>query len=59
MQERTAALSVANKSLRDAHEAKNRMLGIVAHDLRNPLSGIRAAAQLLFDMPLDQNKRET
>ncbi|MGE3332619.1 MAG: ATP-binding protein [Rhodospirillaceae bacterium] len=59
VQERTAELSVANEALREAHEAKNRMLGVVAHDLRNPLSGIRAAAQLLIEIPLDQDKRET
>jgi signal transduction histidine kinase len=59
VQERTAELSVANGALREAHEAKNRMLGVVAHDLRNPLSGIRAAAQLLLDVPLEQGKRET
>ncbi len=58
VQERTAELSVANEALREAHEAKNRMLGIVAHDLRNPLSGIRAAAQLLLEIPLEQSKRE-
>jgi len=58
VQERTAQLSVANAALREAHEAKNRMLGVVAHDLRNPLSGIRAAAQLLLEIPLDQTKRE-
>lgn len=59
VQERTAELSVANAALREAHEAKNRMLGVVAHDLRNPLSGIRAATQLLLEIPLDQQKRET
>ena len=59
VRERTAELSIANAALRDAHEAKNRMLGVVAHDLRNPLSGIRAAAQLLIDVPLEQSKRET
>lgn len=59
VRERTAALSVANQALREAHEAKNRMLGVVAHDLRNPLGGIRAAAQLLLDIPLEPAKRET
>ncbi len=59
VQERTAELSLANEALREAHEAKNRMLGVVAHDLRNPLSGIRAAAQLLIEIPLAQDKRET
>jgi signal transduction histidine kinase len=59
VQERTAELSVANEALREAHEAKNRMLGVVAHDLRNPLSGIRAAAQLLIEIPLEQSKRDT
>lgn len=59
VRERTAELSVANAALREAHEAKNRMLGVVAHDLRNPLSGIRAATQLLLEIPLNQEKRET
>ena len=59
VRERTAALSFANEALREAHEEKNRMLGVVAHDLRNPLSGIRAAAQLLIEIPLEQSKRET
>ncbi|MGE4062302.1 MAG: ATP-binding protein [Rhodospirillaceae bacterium] len=58
VRERTAELSVANAALHEAHEAKNRMLGVVAHDLRNPLSGIRAAAQLLLEIPLDQVRRE-
>lgn len=56
---RTAELSAANDALREAHEAKNRMLGVVAHDLRNPLSGIRAAAQLLIEIPLDAEKRQS
>lgn len=59
VRERTAALSVANDALHEAHEEKNRMLGVVAHDLRNPLSGIRAAAQLLIEIPLEKSKRET
>ncbi len=59
VRERTAELSVANAALHEAHEEKNRMLGVVAHDLRNPLSGIRAASQLLIEIPLDQAKRET
>lgn len=58
VRERTAELSVANAALREAHEAKNRMFGVVAHDLRNPLSGIRAATQLLLEIPLNQEKRE-
>lgn len=56
--ERTAALSEVNSALREAHEAKNRMLGVVAHDLRNPLGGIRAAAQLLLEIPLEAQRRE-
>lgn len=56
--ERTAALSEVNTALREAHEAKNRMLGVVAHDLRNPLGGIRAAAQLLLEIPLETQRRE-
>jgi signal transduction histidine kinase len=59
VQERTAALSSANAALKEVHDAKNRMLGVVAHDLRSPLSAIKAAAQLLLDFPLPQNKRDT
>jgi len=59
VRERTAELLVANEALQEAHEAKNRMLGVVAHDLRNPLSGIRAAAQLILEIPLERSKRET
>jgi signal transduction histidine kinase len=52
-------LSTANAALKDANAAKNRMLGVVAHDLRNPLSAIKSAAQLLLEFPLPQNNRDT
>jgi signal transduction histidine kinase/sugar lactone lactonase YvrE len=52
--ERTAALlqsnhqlSEANEQLRLANVEKNEFLGIVAHDLKNPLSTIKLAAKLM------------
>jgi signal transduction histidine kinase len=56
---RTRALSTANAALKDANAAKNRMLGVVAHDLRSPLSAIKSAADLLLEFPLPQNNRDT
>ena len=44
---REALLAEANQRLLEANEQKNHFLGIVAHDLRNPLNGILLAAQLL------------
>lgn len=42
-------LELAGQQLRELNQQKNQFLGIVAHDLRNPLSGIVLAAQLLED----------
>lgn len=38
-------LKALNSSLREAHREKNEMLGIVAHDLKNPLTGILISAE--------------
>jgi len=40
-------LVTALEQLRERDEMKNQFMGIVAHDLRNPLNGIVLAAQLL------------
>lgn len=40
-------------------ETGEHALCLIAHDLRNPLSGIRAAADLLMDARLDQARRES
>jgi signal transduction histidine kinase len=54
VRERTQALDASENRAWDAYarlqvldEQKNQFLGIVAHDLRNPLNGIVMAAQLL------------
>jgi signal transduction histidine kinase len=43
-------LHTANERLRTLDQEKNEFLGIVAHDLRNPLSGIILAADMLEQM---------
>lgn len=44
-----AALSTANEKLGEANAAKNKFLGMAAHDLRNPLSVVRGFAEFLRD----------
>ena len=44
-----AEISSLNKHLVELNNEKNEFLGIVAHDLKNPLSGIRMLAKVLFD----------
>ncbi|HEY3267530.1 MAG TPA: PAS domain S-box protein [Armatimonadota bacterium] len=43
LEERTAA----ERALREAHEAKDRFMALLSHELRNPLAAITNAAQLL------------
>jgi PAS domain S-box-containing protein len=54
---RRAALAVDNARLYRAAEqatrARDDMLGVVAHDLRNPLSTIVMSASLLLELPAD------
>jgi PAS domain S-box-containing protein len=54
---RRAALAVDNARLYQAAEqatrARDDMLGVVAHDLRNPLSTIVMSASLLLELPPD------
>ena len=38
-----------NERLRNANEEKNQFLGVVVHDLRNPLNGILLAADLIAE----------
>jgi two-component system sensor histidine kinase/response regulator len=44
-----AALNSLNQKLAEADTAKNRFLGMAAHDLRNPLVSIRGFAEFLRD----------
>ncbi|MCS6807717.1 MAG: GAF domain-containing sensor histidine kinase [Bacteroidota bacterium] len=44
-----AEIAQLNKHLVELDNEKNEFLGIVAHDLKNPLSGIRMLAKVLYD----------
>ena len=59
---RRVSLSVENARLFHAAEratrARDEMLGVVAHDLRNPLSTITMAAQMLIEMAPPERERE-
>lgn len=45
----TRALELSNEDLRSANEVKSRLMGIVAHDLRNPLQVIIGYTEMLQD----------
>lgn len=45
--ERTIEIQQQNNQLKTLNQEKNELMGIVAHDLKNPLSNIRLLAQLL------------
>jgi PAS domain S-box-containing protein len=47
----------AEESLRQAVQAREEVLGVVSHDLRNPLGTIYSAASLLLDLELTPEKR--
>lgn len=53
---RSLAKKVAQ--LGELNEEKNRIIGVVAHDLRGPLGNIHALASLLEDGGLDPERRE-
>jgi two-component system sensor histidine kinase/response regulator len=48
VQERTKQLRAQNEALQALNTEKNEFLGIAAHDLKNPLSGIRGLAEMLL-----------
>lgn len=43
-------LQALNLKLRDVNEEKNQFLGVVVHDLRNPLNGILLATELIAEL---------
>ncbi len=50
-----------NQQLSDANAAKNKFLGMAAHDLRNPLASIRGLTEFLRDGalgPLNQDQKD-
>jgi two-component system sensor histidine kinase VicK len=52
------AIEQKNKEVEDAIRVKNEILGIVAHDLRNPLSAIKTVTMLMEMDALDEESRE-
>lgn len=46
----------AERALREAVRAREETMAVVSHDLRNPLGSISAAAELLLDVPLDEER---
>jgi PAS domain S-box-containing protein len=48
----------AEDALRQAVRARDEVVTIVSHDLRSPLGTVMAAADLLADLPLSQEKQE-
>ncbi len=49
VKERTHDIELKNQSLLLLNQEKNEFLGIVAHDLKNPLSGIRGLAEIMIE----------
>lgn len=49
IRERTRALEIANKRLREVDELKSNFLSTVSHELRTPLTSIKAFAEILLD----------
>lgn len=47
----------AERALRDAVHARDQTMAVVSHDLRNPLGSVSAAAELLLDVPLAEDRR--
>lgn len=46
-------LELVNRRLYELNDAKNRVIGLAAHDLRNPINGILLHCELLQEDPLD------
>jgi signal transduction histidine kinase/tetratricopeptide (TPR) repeat protein len=60
LQELNATLAEKNTRLLDLDNEKNEFLGIVAHDLKNPLTGIRGLAEMMaeYGEDMDANERK-
>lgn len=51
-------LAKQNRALERLNEEKNTLLGIAAHDLRNPIASIKGHAALLLEAELEPHQRE-
>lgn len=49
-------IEAKNREIEKANELKNKILAIVAHDLRNPISGIRSVTHLMQEYPYDKDQ---
>lgn len=47
--DRTLQYQKANRQLEEANTAKDRLMSIIAHDLRNPFNAIRSFSKMLLD----------
>ncbi|MCF6406321.1 HAMP domain-containing histidine kinase [Chitinophaga filiformis] len=47
-----------NREIEKANQLKNKILAIVAHDLRNPISGIRSVTHLMQEYPYTKEQEE-
>ena len=53
----TAEKILAERELRELDELKNKFLGIVAHDLRNPLNVIQGMSHMIMLLQLSEEKK--
>lgn len=53
-----AALNDATEKMERSERLQHDIIANVSHDIRTPLTMIRAYAEMLRDMPLDENKRK-
>ena len=51
-------IRAAEAALREAVRARDEVLAVVSHDLRNPVGTIAAAAELLADVPMSPARQE-
>lgn len=59
VRERTQELELANRRLQELDQLKSRFLSTVSHELRSPLTSIKAFAEILLDSPTpDAETRE-
>jgi signal transduction histidine kinase len=49
LKEKDKTLNLVNRNLKALNEEKNKFIGIAAHDLRSPVSGIYSLSDLLID----------